>query len=62
MNEYNLTNEQKEHLAYLETRLFASTGKENFEQVLTEIIRAIPNNYDLGTYLRSLFNQLEIQK
>ena len=59
MNTPNLLNEQKERLAYLETRLLAPNGKENFEQILQEIIKVIPNDYDLGTYLRSLLHRLE---
>ena len=57
MKNNSLTNDQKEQLAYLEVRLFNARSNYEIEKTMVDIIKLIPNDYDLGTYIRSLFNQ-----
>lgn len=56
MNVLQLTKEQEEKLHILQSKLFMARSNYEVEQIMKEIIKLIPNDYDLGTYIRGLFN------
>jgi hypothetical protein len=57
MDKEQLNQSQKEQLSVLQSKLFMARSNNEIETTMKEIIKLIPNNYDLGTYIRSLFNQ-----
>ena len=57
MDKAVLDKNQQEQLSVLQSKLFMARSNYEVEMTMKEIIKLIPNNYDLGTYIKSLFNQ-----
>lgn len=57
MTDVLLNKEQQEKLSVLQSKLFMARSNYEIEMTMKEIVKLIPNNYDLGTYIRALFNQ-----
>lgn len=51
-------NEEKlpEGLEELERKFLFSKNKQESDQTLAKIVKLLPNDYDLGTYIRNLYN------
>ncbi len=50
-----MTEEDSKKLKSLENQFFFSKSKEESDKTLAQIIKIIPNDYDLGSYIRFLY-------
>ncbi len=48
---------ESEELDSLYARLLLAKNKEEVEEIMIQIIKLVPNNYDLGDLIRSLYNK-----
>lgn len=50
-----MTEDDSRKLKDLEKQFFQAKSKEDLDKILAQIIKTVPNDYDLGAYMRYLF-------
>jgi hypothetical protein len=50
-----MNNETENKIRELEHKFIFAKSKEESDKTLAEIIKLLPNDYDLGSYIRSLY-------
>jgi len=50
-----MTEQDSRLLKELENQFFFSKSKQDSDRILAQIVKLIPNDYDLGSYIRYLY-------
>lgn len=50
-----MTEDDSRKLKELENQFYSSKSKEELNVTLSQIVKLVPNDYDLGTYIRYLY-------
>lgn len=52
-----MTEQDSQKLKDLENKFFFCISKEETDKILSQIVKLVTNDYDLGTYIRYLYSR-----